>query len=182
MKKISPVILQVAIENSQGKTLPSFLSPSASMVLPMRDVFPDVVVGLSDHESGTAMTLVAYMLGARVIEKHFTLNRAWRGTDHAFSLSSNGLKQLVRNLRRSKLALGDGIKRKLPVEVKPLLKMSKKIVASKHLAMGHVLGNEDVCLKSPGDGLPPFELKNLIGKKLVKEVQKDDSITYECFQ
>ncbi len=55
-----------------------------------RERFPDVVVGLSDHQNGIAMALVAYMLGARVIEKHFTLNHAWKGTDHAFSLDARG--------------------------------------------------------------------------------------------
>ena len=73
-----------------------------------RERFPDLVVGLSDHQSGIAMSLVGYMLGARVIEKHFTLNHAWKGSDHAFSLMPEGMRRLVRDLRRVPDALGDG--------------------------------------------------------------------------
>ena len=75
-----------------------------------RDRFPDLVVGLSDHQNGIAMALVGYMLGARVIEKHFTLDHAWKGSDHAFSLMPEGCG-LVRDLRRVPDAVGDGVKR-----------------------------------------------------------------------
>ena len=65
-----------------------------------RERYPELVIGLSDHQSGIAMTLVAYMLGARVIEKHFTLDHAWKGSDHAFSLMPEGMRRLVRDLHR----------------------------------------------------------------------------------
>ena len=71
------------------------------------------MIGLSDHQNGIAMALVAYMLGARVIEKHFTLNHAAKGTDHAFSLMPEGMRKLVRDLQRVPGALGDGVKRPL---------------------------------------------------------------------
>ena len=67
------------------------------------------------------MALVAHMLGARVIEKHFTLNHSWKGTDHAFSLMPEGMRKLVRDLQRIPVAIGDGVKRPLPSEVKPLV-------------------------------------------------------------
>jgi hypothetical protein len=65
-----------------------------------RERYPGVVVGLSDHQDGIAMALVAHMLGARVIEKHFTLSHSWKGTDHAFSLMPEGMRKLVRDLQR----------------------------------------------------------------------------------
>ena len=64
-----------------------------------RELFPDAVVGLSSHDNGIAMAVAAYVLGARIVEKHFTLNRAMKGTDHAFSLEPQGLRKLVRDLR-----------------------------------------------------------------------------------
>ena len=76
-----------------------------------RERFPSIVVGLSDHQNGIAMGVAAYVLGARVIEKHFTLNRAWKGSDHAFSLEPVGMRKLVRDLQRARVALGDGLKR-----------------------------------------------------------------------
>jgi len=144
-----------------------------------RKGFPDLVIGLSDHESGIGMAMVAFALGARVIEKHFTLNRAWHGTDHSYSLAPSGMRRLVRNLQRASVAMGDGIKRRLPSEEKPLLKMSKKLVAAKDLPSGHVLTKEDIAIKSPGDGLPPYELENIIGKTLSKSLMEDDSILFE---
>ena len=62
------------------------------------------------------MAVAAYVLGGRIIEKHFTLNRALKGTDHAFSLEPDGLRKLVRDLRRTRIALGDGVKRRIASE------------------------------------------------------------------
>jgi len=83
------------------------------------------VIGWSGHDSGIAMALVAYAYGARIIEKHFTLNRAMKGTDHAFSLEPAGLRKLVRDLARARESSGDGVKRLFPSEVKPLSKMRR---------------------------------------------------------
>jgi N-acetylneuraminate synthase/sialic acid synthase len=145
-----------------------------------REMFPDIVVGLSDHESGIGMSLVGYMLGARVIEKHFTLNRAWRGTDHAFSLGPGGFRRLVRDLRRAQMALGDPVKKRLAIEEKPLYKMAKKLVTARNLPKGHILKREDIAIKSPNDGLPPYELDNVIGRKTMHALNEDENITLEC--
>lgn len=152
------------------------------VITAFRQQFPDVVIGLSDHQSGIAMALIAFMLGARVIEKHFTLNRAWRGTDHAFSLEPAGLKKLVRDLRRAQEALGDGVKRPLPCEAKPLYKMAKKLVAARDLPSGHVLSLQDVAIKSPGDGLPPYELDAVLGKALSRALKEDENISFDCLE
>ena len=143
-----------------------------------RQTFPDILVGLSDHQSGIAMAMVGYILGARVIEKHFTLNRAARGTDHAFSLEPVGLRKLVRDLRRARLALGDGVKKPLPSEVKPLFKMGKKLVAARDLSSGQVMSRDDVAIKSPNDGLPPYELERVLGHTLTRDLKEDENIAY----
>jgi sialic acid synthase len=144
----------------------------------LRDCYKDTVIGLSDHQNGIAMAVVAYTLGARVIEKHFTMNRAWRGTDQAFSLEPAGMRRMVRDLQRSRVALGDGIKRPIPVETRPLIKMRKKLVAAHDLPAGACLTEADVALKSPGDGLPPYELENFIGKVICRDLKEDENITY----
>ena len=145
-----------------------------------RDRFPELVIGLSDHQSGIAMSLVAHMLGARVIEKHFTLNHAWKGSDHAFSLMPEGMRRLVRDLHRIPAALGDGVKRRLPSEERPLEKMGKKLVAVRDLPAGHVLGPGDVVAKSPADGgLPPYELDGLLGRRLEHALAADQDVTFE---
>jgi N-acetylneuraminate synthase/sialic acid synthase len=150
------------------------------VITTFRELYPDYVIGLSDHQNGISMALVAYMLGARVIEKHFTLNHAWKGTDHAFSLMPEGLRKLVRDLRRVPVALGDGVKRPLPVEAKPLEKMGKKLVAARDLELGHVLSEQDIAIKSPADGgLPPYELERLVGRRLRRPVSLDDFLTFD---
>jgi N-acetylneuraminate synthase/sialic acid synthase len=141
--------------------------------------FPDVLIGFASHDSGIAMALVAYVLGARVVEKHFTLNRAMRGTDHAFSLEPVGLRKVVRDLRRARVALGNGLKSPYPSEAAPLLKMRKKLVASRDLPAGHVLTPEDVAIKSPGDGLPPYEWDNVIGRCTRVAMRADQNIRLE---
>jgi sialic acid synthase len=145
-----------------------------------RGSFPDAVVGLSSHDNGISIPLAAYMLGARVIEKHFTLNHAWKGTDHAFSLMPEGLRKLVRDLRRVPVALGDGVKRPLSVEEKPLEKMGKKLVAARDLEQGHLLAPGDIAIKSPADGgLPPYELDRLVGRRLRRAVAFEDFVTFD---
>jgi N-acetylneuraminate synthase/sialic acid synthase len=147
------------------------------VITTMRERFPDFVIGLSDHQSGISMALVAYMLGARVVEKHFTLDHALKGTDHAFSLMPDGMRRLVRDLRRVEPALGDGVKRRLPVEEKPLEKMGKKLVAARPLQSGHLLAADDLAIKSPADGgLPPYELDRVIGLRLRRPLQLDESL------
>lgn len=144
-----------------------------------RERFPDVVVGLSDHQNGIALALVAYTLGARVIEKHFTLNRAWKGTDHAFSLEPGGMRRLVRDLQRAAKAMGDGVKRTYASEAKPLVKMAKKIVAARNLPAGHRIGPEDLALKSPNNGLPPNQLDRVLGRLTRRSLEEDENIALE---
>ena len=147
-----------------------------------RERFPDVIIGLSDHENGIAMALAAYVLGSRMVEQHFTLNHTWKGTDHAFSLEPIGMRKLVRDLRRVRIALGDGEKKIYPSEVNPITKMGKKLVASHDLKAGHTLTISDIAVKSPSDGIPPYELDNVIGKVLRNALSEDDNITFENLQ
>jgi N-acetylneuraminate synthase/sialic acid synthase len=147
-----------------------------------RDLFPDAVVGLSSHDNGIAMAVAAYVLGSRIVEKHFTLNRALKGTDHVFSLEPQGLRKLVRDLKRTRIALGDGTKTMYPSETAPIIKMAKKLVAARDLPAGHTLGEADIAMKSPGDGLPPYELDRLIGRTLRHPVQEDSALTFELLE
>ena len=147
-----------------------------------RELFPNTVIGFSGHDNGIAMAVAAYVLGSRVLEKHFTLNRAWKGTDHAFSLEPVGMRKMVRDLERTRVALGDGQKKIYPSEASPIMKMGKKIVAARQLNSGHLLTFEDLALKSPGDGLPPYELDNVIGQTLAQPVNEDDEITFQILK
>ena len=145
-----------------------------------RQYFPEAVVGYSGHDNGIAMPIAAYVLGGRIVEKHFTLNRAAKGTDHRFSLEPVGLRKLIRDLERTRLAMGSGDKIPYSSEADPITKMGKKIVAARTLPAGHVIAREDLALKSPADGgLPPYELDSVIGRTLRHPVAEDSAFTFD---
>lgn len=148
------------------------------VITTFRERFPNIVIGLSDHDNGIAMAVAAFVLGARVVEKHFTINRAWKGTDHAFSLEPTGLRKLVRDLKRVPLALGNGVKNTYESEKKPLVKMGKKLVAARDMPAGHILTRDDIAIKSPGDGLPPYDLEKILGLVLKEAIAEDQDLTY----
>jgi len=117
------------------------------------------------------------MLGARVIEKHFTASHTAKGTDHAFSLAPEGMRKLVRDLHRVPAAIGDGVKRRLPSEEAPLAKMGKQLVAARPLPVGHILAPGDLVAKSPADrGLPPYALDDLLGRRLIRALADEEMV------
>ena len=75
--------------------------------------------------------------------------------------------------------MGDGVKRRYPSEDKPLFKMSKKLVAARDLPEGHVLERDDIAIKSPGDGLPPYEINRVVGRRLKTALDEDAAVTLE---
>lgn len=156
---------------------PEFDQLDLKVIQTFRALFPDTVIGFSSHDNGIAMAVAAYTLGARVVEKHFTLNRAMKGTDHAFSLEPIGLRKMIRDLQRTRVAFGAGEKRVHPNEVPAVIKMGKKIVASQDLPVGHTLVLADLAMKSPADGLWPDQLANVLGRTLRRPLRSDDPIT-----
>jgi N-acetylneuraminate synthase/sialic acid synthase len=152
-----------------------------NVITAIADRFPDAVPGYSGHENGIAMSNVAYVLGARVIEKHFTLDRTWKGTDHAFSLEPEGMRKLVRDLTRTRIAFGSADKAQLEVEAPALVKMGKKAIATRDLAPGDVVEPDDVEFRSPGDGIGPDEVSLIIGGRLRTSVARYAAFHLEQF-
>lgn len=178
---IMPINENLCIMQCTSGYPPKFEELNIKVIETYRDAFKDIPIGFSSHDSGIAMALVGYMCGARVLEKHITLNRAAKGTDQAFSLEPNGLRRLVRDLKRARISMGDGIKTSYPSEVAPLIKMGKKIVAVRDLPAGHELKIEDIALKSPGDGMAPYFQDVIIGQKLTTSVEAEDAFVFENF-
>jgi sialic acid synthase len=139
--------------------------------------FPDNLIGYSGHDNGISMPLAAYALGARIIEKHFTLDRTMKGTDHAFSLEPTGLRKLRRDLDRLHEALGDGVKKIYSEELGPLTKMSKKIVAKTNIPVNKIIEESDLDFKISGTGYWPFQIEEIVGKKAKIEISLDAIIT-----
>ena len=145
-----------------------------NIILKLKKEFKNIVIGLSDHENGIDAASVAYMLGARIFEKHFTLNRAWKGTDQSFSLEPSGLAKLSRNLKRIPILLGNKDKKFLKSEKEPIHKMRKSIVAKTDLIKGKKITYKDLSFKSPGSGLKPYEFEKIINKYLKFDMKEEE--------
>lgn len=183
VETITPINSQLAILQCTAAYPCEFSELNLRVIERLRVAYPNNVVGLSDHDNGISMSVAAYVLGARIVEKHFTLNRASRGTDHAFSLEPIGLKKMVRDLRRVRLALGDGVKKTYQSEVKPLGKMAKALYAARDLKAGAVLSAADISLKSPGDkGLSPLYYDQICGRVLACDLKEEDLISWEVLR
>jgi N-acetylneuraminate synthase/sialic acid synthase len=175
---VVPINRKICFMQCTGGYPPEWNELNLKVIDTLRREFPDIVIGFSSHDSGIAMAIAGYMLGARIIEKHFTLNRAQKGTDHAFSLEPTGLTKIVRDLRRLKLALGDGKKIMFPSEKAPLTKMGKSLVAKHDLLQGHIITADDIAMKSPGGNIPPYEWDSLLGMVLNEPMFEDQPFDF----
>jgi N-acetylneuraminate synthase len=132
-----------------------------------------VNVGYSDHTVGIEVPIAAVSLGARVIEKHFTLDRTMEGPDHKASLEPDELKSMVDAIRNIELALGDGRKRPSPSELKNKEVARKSVHLVRGLIKGHIIHADDLIMKRPGNGISPMLIDLLIGKELKVDLPED---------
>ena len=177
--EIVPINPQLAILQCTAGYPAAFEELDLRVIEQYRREFPKAVIGFSSHDNGISMPVAAYVLGARIVEKHFTLNRAMKGTDHAFSLEPVGLRKMVRDLERTHQALGDGVKKIYDSEKAPIVKMGKSLVVARDLPTGHVLTAADIVMKSPGGGIPPYELEAVIGRVTTQSLHEDDVLSYD---
>ena len=143
--------------------------------------FPNCQIGLSDHYSGILSGPVGYMKGARVFEKHVTLNRAWKGTDHGFALEPHGCTNFVRDIRRVNQMLK--LKPKSELGEEPVFaKLGKSIIAYRNIEKGQEVSIDDlsgrICDKV---FIPVRESNTVIGKIAKTDIRKDEIISYDMF-
>lgn len=133
-----------------------------------------VPIGYSDHTLGTAMSVAAVARGARVIEKHFTLDTTMEGPDHAASLEPAALTALVRDIRAVSESLGDGIKRPQPAEWAVAQVARKSLVARTDVRAGTVLTAEQVAIMRPGSGMSPLRYWDVLGQTARRDYRAGD--------
>ncbi len=136
-------------------------------------------VGWSDHTLGDAVTLAAVALGARFIEKHFTLDRTLPGPDHAASLEPDELKAMIEKVRIVEASLGEPIKRPQPSELETAKVARKSIVAARDLKKGETIKADALVCKRPGTGLAPRFLPLIIGRRAARSISADTLIDLE---
>jgi len=133
-------------------------------------------VGFSDHTAGVGVGPWAVAAGACVVEKHVTLNRTLIGPDHRASIEPQELKELVETIRNVELALGDGIKRVMPSEMKNKQRMQKSLVATRTIEAGDMIEALDITCKRPGNGLLPNWFDRVVGKKAAKTIKNQETL------
>jgi N-acetylneuraminate synthase len=133
-------------------------------------------VGFSDHSVGHEAAIAAVALGATMLEKHITLDRTRKGPDHAASLDPAGFKDLVRAVRSTEIALGDGIKRVMADERKNIRIARKSIVASKAIRAGDEFDESNIALKRSETGLPAIRYYDVLGRSADRDYEVDEAI------
>jgi len=147
-------------------------------MLTIKNAF-DVVVGFSDHTMGSTAAIGAVSLGARIIEKHVTLDKELPGPDHWFSSNPREFKEYVQDIRFIEHALGNGII-KPTVDEMAMRKLARRsIMASKNIASGETITRDVISFKRPGTGLAPKFLQYVLGKTSTMDIKQNDQITFE---
>lgn len=136
-------------------------------------------VGYSDHTPGTEVAVAAVALGARVIEKHFTLSRSMEGPDHKASLEPDELAAMVRAIRNVERALGDGRKRPSPGEQDVMRAARRSLVAACDIAKGEMITEEKLAIKRPGTGIPPKMWCLVVGRRARVDIPADTVLTWD---
>ena len=144
-----------------------------------RETFSNAVIGYSGHELGIAIPGVAVALGARIIERHFTLDRTMKGGDHAASLEPQGFAKMVRDIRHIEQALGESQKTMQNSEKPIFKKLGKSIVAINSIPKGSIISEEMLTTKGPGSGISPTKFYQLIGKTTANDIREDSIIHNE---
>lgn len=136
----------------------------------------NVEVGYSDHTLGIEIPIAAVALGAKVIEKHFTLDRRLPGPDHSASLEPMELKSMISSIRNIEIAMGDGQKKPSPSEIKNILIARKSIFAKKNIKKGDQFSEQNLTTKRPGTGISPMKWNDYLGKKSTRNYEMDEMI------
>lgn len=155
-------------------------APASQVNLRAMDTLRDALrlpIGYSDHTLGADIAVAAAARGAVVLEKHLTLDRSLPGPDHAASLEPDEFARMVTAIRLVESALGDGVKRPAPCELKNIFVARRGLVAARDLPRGHRLAKGDVSAKRPATGLAPELIDRVAGKTLRRALRRDEPLT-----
>ena len=152
------------------------------MIPLLSTMYPKHIIGYSDHtlpdECMTSL-VTAEILGAKIIEKHFTYDKKLKGTDHYHSMDMQDLKKYIsQSVKISSLRGNQSVKKTLKSEEISRLNARRSIVATQDLKKGEVLSEENLTTKRPGTGISPTDWDNVVGKKIINDIQVDSIIQW----
>ena len=185
--------LNVLIKGGLGKEKIILMHCNTEYPTPLGDVNLKVIkslknkfglrIGYSDHTIGIEIALASVLYGSSVIEKHFTLNKDFKGPDHKMSLDQDELFNLVSSVRNIEESIsGDGIKTPSKSEVKNTLHIRKSLYYSKNLKKGEKLKKNNLIALRPASGVSPMKYKSLIGMKLTRDVNENEILSMNDFK
>ena len=178
--------LNILIKSGTPKKNITILHANSQYPTPMKDVNLRAMVrmgkelnvnfGYSDHTLGVEIDIAAVAMGAKCIEKHFTLDCKMEGPDHKASLEPHHLTDMVKAIRNIELALGTSVKKPSKSELPNLKIVRKSIVAKIKIKKGEILSETNLAIKRPGDGISPKKWDSIIGTKATKNYNEDEQI------
>jgi len=151
----------------------------------LRERYPDCIVGLSDHTAPDPNMIIpslAVALGARVIEKHYTLDRAMTGSGHFFAVDPQDLKKMVQNIRLAEVTLGSGELGVSDAEKEAWVSARRSIVAEKAIKKGMVIEEHMLGVKRPAIGLSPDKLPIILGKRAKVDIAADEFVKMDMLE
>lgn len=152
------------------------------MIKNIKNLYPDYDIGYSDHTRPDDKMLIlamAYLNGANIIEKHFTLDKTLKGNDHYHAMDPDDVRQFFKTINFINKINGQYEKIPLECETESRKQARRSIVAKNNLPKNHIIEKEDLTYKRPGTGISPADINEIIGKKVKKEILEDDLISFE---
>ena len=186
MSSLDEVKEAVKVLKENGSTDITVLHCNTEYPTPMEDVNLNAMVtlkrelgietGYSDHTKGIEIPIAAVALGAKIIEKHFTLDKTMKGPDHKASIEPEELAEMVKAIRNIEIALGNGVKAPSESEKKNIEIVRKSIVAAKRIKKGEIFSEDNITVKRPGTGISPMKWNDIIGKVAKRDFEMDEFI------
>ena len=167
MKRTKKIVLMQCNTNYTG-SLENFKYINLNVLKTYQKLYPDIILGLSDHTPGHTTVLGAVTIGAKVIEKHFTDDNKRIGPDHGFAMNPKTWKEMIEKTRELELSFGDGIKRIEKNEEKTAIVQRRSLRAKRNIKAGEILYKKDLEALRPisENGIPPYKIDKIINKKL----------------
>ncbi|MFW9896748.1 MAG: N-acetylneuraminate synthase family protein [Candidatus Thorarchaeota archaeon] len=159
-----------------------YADANLNMIKHLANIYPEYILGFSDHtkpDDSMLVPTIAFTYGAKIIEKHFTLDKRLPGNDHYHAMEPSDLKILIETIKFVQMISGNYHKQPIPCEMNSRTHARRSIIANQDISKDDIITREMITFKRPGTGIPPFMLDLVVGGKALEELKEDDIITFD---